>query len=115
MRTYNLQNFVTYEESLDGKVNSNHHIGVGYYPSYSALTTVTISVSENFVGNISIQGSLHSSPTALDWTTIETFSKDDADESNIITKNLYGNFPWIRSSIHDFESGSVNYIRISYI
>lgn len=114
MKTYTIQNFVTYEESSGGVVNSNRHIGVGYYPSYSALTTVTISLSENFVGNITIQGSLHSSPTELDWTTIETFNKNNADENNIITKNLYGNFAWIRSNIHEFESGSVNYIRISH-
>lgn len=86
-----------------------------YYGGFGGLQTVAFYLSE-FQGRIDIEATLDSDPTTDDqWFSI---SRVDATDSSEITqnfsRNITGNFVWIRARVTDFEAGTITKVMLSY-
>lgn len=83
----------------------------GYYLGKKDLQTLSwklVSVKANII----IQGTLEALPTEDDWADLYTMSLNL--ESQIDYINLTGNFVWMRVKVTAFQSGTIQYIRMSY-
>lgn len=86
--------------------------GAGYFGFTDALHTVSYTTSDNFVGIITMQGTLATNPTSTDWCDIPNTVLGDGF-TVINTTQLYnftGNFVWVRAKISAFSAGSINNI-----
>jgi hypothetical protein len=107
--------------------------GDGYFGGSDGLHTVFWNISD-FIGSITVQGSLSSEPTDSDWFgialsapstsyTIDTtgliipggsVSTTYSTETTAIRAyNFTGNFVWLRGQVSDFTQGTVNVISIN--
>jgi hypothetical protein len=87
--------------------------GDGYYGSSDGLHTVMYTYDSNFLGTITMQASLASTPVEADWFPIEettlTINTNTQSYNNIdvtVNSNYYnftGNFVWVRGVV--FISG----------
>lgn len=86
----------------------------GYYGNADGLHTVSYICSSDFVGTITMQGTLASNPASTDWFDIEGTSVGDG--SSVVSstyKNFTGNFVWVRSKV-SVETGSITKIQLNY-
>jgi hypothetical protein len=88
--------------------------GDGYYGSSDGLHTVMYTATPTFVGTITMQASLATSPTETDWFTVDSTSRtytelDTRTTSTVDYYNFTGNFVWVRGYI-SIESGTVESI-----
>ena len=92
-------------------VTGNAQPAAAYYLGNQDLQTVAIKTT-NLTGNIVIQASLATSPTANDWFNVYTL------EANVETTSTYtnvnGNFVYMRAKIEDFAEGVLQYIKLTY-
>jgi hypothetical protein len=107
--------------------------GDGYFGNSDGFHTVFWSVA-NFVGNISVQGTLASEPQEADWVNVKlippsnNYSVDTTGlaraggvtstsytslTTTIDSYNFSGNFVWLRGRISGFTEGVVNGISIN--
>lgn len=107
--------------------------GAGYYGMGDGVHTVQVQIT-NFVGNITMQGTLSADPTNNDWVDIplerqEGFSVDTtglvsaASSANAISYssantsnkiyNFTGNFVWVRAIVTNWTAGTVNRILLN--
>ncbi len=94
-----------------------------YYLGNRDLQTVNLSVT-NFTGNVQIQASLTGSPSGdYDWFQVHNLQANAKamegselyNNSNVNTStNVVGNFVWLRARVVDFNSGVVNFVKVSY-
>jgi hypothetical protein len=107
--------------------------GDGYYGRSDGIHTVQWSVA-NFVGTISIQGSLTVDPQESDWFTVRLgnnneFTLDTTGKISVLslnsliysepttgafTYNFVGNYVWVRARIENWTAGTVNSITMSH-
>ena len=107
--------------------------GDGFYNRADGFHTVQWTIT-NFVGTISIQGSLAVDPQEDDWFkirlgnnndfTIDTTGKVSTLILNSIeytdsttgsfSYNFVGNYVWVRARIEDWSAGTVNSIILSH-
>jgi hypothetical protein len=85
--------------------------GNGYYGASNGLHTVMYAASSSFVGTITMQATLASSPNDADWFNISDSvlavnSNDTSTESPVAIYNFTGNFVWVRGQIL-IDQGSV--------
>ena len=85
--------------------------GNGYYGASNGLHTVMYAASSSFVGTITMQATLASSPTDTDWfnipdSVLAVNSNDNHTESPVTIYNFTGNFVWVRGQIL-IDQGSV--------
>lgn len=93
--------------------------GDGYFGSSDGLHTVMYVSDMNFLGTITMQATLATSPTDMDWfdvvgTSITyTALNDTRTTSSADTFNFTGNFVWVRGSV-SINGGSVMYIQYNH-
>lgn len=90
--------------------------GEGYYGSGSGLHTVMYTCSPDFVGTVTMQATLATTPKENDWFTVnDTASSyrltDHRNTSTVDVYNFTGNFVWVRGqvAINDGQVQSVLY------
>jgi hypothetical protein len=85
-----------------------------YYGGFGDLQTIAFFLS-GFQGRIRIQATLDSVP-ALDqqWFPVSDFDSTGAPTTENFSRNITGNFTWIRARVEDFTAGSIEKIMMSY-
>lgn len=85
-----------------------------YYGGFGGLQTVAFFLSE-FQGRIIIQATLDSDPVLADqWFQISNFDSTTTATTSNFSRNITGNFTWIRATVTDFEAGTISKIMLSY-
>ncbi len=93
---------------------SDEHKGTGYYGRQDGKHTVQYILTNNFIGEILIQGTLVTSPTETDWVTVTSASVTElVGLTDTFTRTFGGNFVWIRAVITTFDAGDIN--RVLYM
>lgn len=88
--------------------------GAAYYVRGGDLQTVAYFLS-GFTGTINIQASLATTPSSdSDWFTVNTYTKSSGTTTSNFSRNIDGNFSWIRANVVDFSAGSIQKIMVSY-
>jgi hypothetical protein len=111
---------VVYPNSATNTMNyiSSKVEGDGYYGSSDGLHTVMYTTTDNFVGTITMQASLATSPVSTDWFNVSgttftvstaTFYDNLASSSTVNCYNFTGNFVWVRGSV-EINGGTVESI-----
>jgi hypothetical protein len=123
----------TTEEYISAKVK-----GDGYYKGGDGYHTMSFKLSD-FIGKLTVQGTLAIEPTADDWFDVELLNPnslagysvdatgavevgveitelDYTDKGTTISKiyNFTGNFVWVRVKVDSFVQGTINHIRMNY-
>ena len=106
--------------------------GDGYYGRSDGFHTVQYSLS-GFIGTVTMQGTLATTPGAADWFTLVLDSgKQSVDTTGLVatqsitsveytsvttnTKNynFTGNYVWVRAYVSNWTDGTVNSIRLNH-
>lgn len=88
--------------------------GAAYYVRGGDLQTVAYFLS-GFTGTINIQASLATTPSSdSDWFTVNTYTKSSGTATSNFSRNIDGNFSWIRANVVNFSAGSIQKIMVSY-
>lgn len=85
-----------------------------YYGGFGGMQTVAFFLN-SFQGRIRIQATLESSPTTdADWFQISDFDSTSQTTTDNFSRNITGNFTWIRAFVQDFEAGTITKLTLSY-
>jgi hypothetical protein len=85
-----------------------------YYGGFGGLQTVAFFLL-NFQGLIRIQATLESTPVVdEDWFDVDHFDSTSSTTTNNFSRNIVGNFTWIRAKVIDFENGTITKLMLSY-
>lgn len=85
-----------------------------YYGGFGGLQTVAFFLN-GFQGFIRIQASLESTPTREEeWFTVSDFDSLTDTTTNNFSRNITGNFTWIRAKVLDFQAGTITKLMLSY-
>lgn len=85
-----------------------------YYGGFGSLQTIAFFLS-GFRGHIRIQASLDSAPTTEEqWFQISDVDSTTSATTANFSRNISGNFVWIRARVTDFEAGVIEKIMMSY-
>ena len=85
-----------------------------YYLASKDLQTVSWSVT-SMEGTLQIQASIVENPITTndnDWFIVHSTTFTNTTEANYA--NITGNFVWIRARLSGFNTGVVQYVRMSY-
>lgn len=88
--------------------------GDGYFGATSGFHTVQYTCSDDFVGTVTMQASLATTPETADWfeiadTSVSYTQLDDRNASTVDVFNFTGNFVWVRGHIQ-IDNGQVQSI-----
>lgn len=90
--------------------------GGGYYGSTTGLHTVQYTCTQDFVGTVTMQASLATSPSETDWFSVDDtsfnmtqFQAQSQNTSTVTINNFNGNFVWVRGVI-EMDDGAVQSI-----
>jgi hypothetical protein len=120
-------------DSTNGLLIGEKFKGAGFYGMGDGFHSVQIQVT-NFTGTITIQGSLATDPSELDWVDI---TLNDQGEYRVDTTgfvsivgiinsleltnsnhnkiyNFVGNFVWVRAKISSWADGHINRIMLNF-
>ena len=81
-----------------------------YYGGQGATQTITFDV-DAFVGNITIEATLHDSAESAAWFSIANLSANNVSE--VRSNTVIGNFTWLRATVN-FTGGNVNSVNALY-
>lgn len=85
---------------------------VNYYQGQGSLQVIGIRVTD-FIGVITIQGSLDSTPVG--WSDAYTYDRmDSSTTTDYHPVDLVGNFAWIRAAVTEFQAGTIHFVTIGY-
>ena len=85
-----------------------------YYGGFGSLQTIAFFLS-GFQGRIRIQATLDSVPvTDSQWFQVSDFNSTGSPTTENFSRNITGNFTWIRARVEDFEAGSIEKLMMSY-
>lgn len=94
--------------------------GDGYYGGSDGLHTVAYTCAPTFVGTVTMQATLASTPTAADWFTVPNTDVtyrdplfDSRSTSTVDYFNFQGNFVWIRGCVA-IADGAVEVIHYNH-
>lgn len=93
--------------------------GDGYYGSSDGIHTVTYTVSPDFKGTLSVQASLATEPTELDWFDVDNTTINYNTTTNVVLTtttnyvNFTGNFVWVRTKF--VRANSINPGYLQYV
>lgn len=103
-------------------VTGNSQPAAAYYLGNRDLQTVNIRL-DSVTGNITIDATLATSPTADDWFKVYELEANVnaaansapqiASNASIYT-NIEGNFVYMRARVVDFATGTVQFVKLSY-
>ena len=65
-----------------------------------------------FIGTITIQGTLATSPTDADYFAVATTTQDSTTGS--IIENFTGNYVWVRAVVSNWTSGAITSISLNH-
>jgi hypothetical protein len=85
-----------------------------YYLANKDLQTVSWNVT-SMTGTLQIQASIVENPNIIndnDWFVVHSTTFTNTTETNYT--NITGNFVWLRARLGGFNSGVVQYVRMSY-
>jgi hypothetical protein len=93
-----------------------------YYLANSNLQTIIWNLGNSingnspvyFVGNITIQASLSSTPGAFDWFDVYTLPISSTSTGQSGFYNLTGNYVWLRAVVTQWTAGTIQSIAASY-
>lgn len=103
-------------------VTGDEQPAASYYLGNKDLQTVNIKTS-GLTGNIVIEASLATTPSANDWFKVYELNANSSAPANTepqiasntsVYTNIEGNFVYMRARIIDFDSGTLNFIKLSY-
>ena len=102
--------------SLD--FNGNQQQGVAYYKRHMQTSQSVVFTADDFVGVVTIQGTLDMDPHDDDsYFDLYTFPNDSTDGSTAISTTfsftITGNLSWVRAKVTDFTGGSIK-VTLSY-
>lgn len=116
---------VSYQNPGNGApytVTANSQPAAAYYLGNKDLQTVNLKLT-GVTGNIIIQATLATSPTDTDWFNVYQLEANAnatpnsapqlASNASVYT-NIEGNFVKMRAKIQGFNSGTVNFVKLSY-
>lgn len=85
-----------------------------YYGGFGDLQTVAFYLS-GFQGRIRIEATLDYQPLVdADWFLISDFDSTTTTTTSNFSRNITGNFTWIRARVTDFEAGTITKVMLSY-
>lgn len=119
MKTDNLILIPETQYSGTAAFTGDRQKGVGYYKRSSSTQTVRF-ITDDFVGNITIQGSLDSDPTIdSEWFDVYTFPNDSTQDGSTaisidFSTSIAGNFTWVRAKVSAFNSGIITGVTVTY-
>lgn len=92
--------------------------GDGYYGSSDGLHTVTYTCAPTFVGTVTMQASLATSPADSDWFTVPNTDVrytvfEERSTSTVDYYNFQGNYVWIRGCVA-IQDGAVEVIHYNH-
>jgi hypothetical protein len=92
--------------------------GDGYYGGSDGLHTVTYTCAPTFVGTVTMQASLATTPTDADWFTVPDTDVNytvfnDRSTSTVDYYNFQGNYVWIRGCVA-IADGAVEVIHYNH-
>ena len=94
--------------------NGDPQKAADYYGGFGDLQTVAFYLSE-FQGRIRIQATLIAEPVAdTDWFQVEDYDGRSQANTENFSRNITGNFVWIRARVEDFEAGTISKVMLSY-
>ena len=108
-----------YDGSSETSFSGDRQKGVGYYKRTSSTQTIRFQTDE-FVGAITIQGSLDTDPTAdSKWFNVYVFPNDSTPDgstaiSTDFSTSLTGNFVWLRATVSAFAGGTITSVTLTY-
>jgi hypothetical protein len=90
--------------------------GGSYYLRTNSMNIFDWDTSNNFSGNIFVQGTLSSNPLETDWFDIKRLNwVPNAMASNVTgQETIVGKFYWVRARVEDFAAGTINSIKVTY-
>lgn len=86
-----------------------------YYGGFGGLQTVAFFLV-GFQGRIRIEASLESTPSSdEDWFQVSEVDNTDSTSTTAnFSRNITGNFTWLRARVTDFEAGTITKLTMSY-
>jgi len=110
-----------YDGSSETSFSGDRQKAVGYYKKSSTTNSVRF-ICDDFVGTITLYGSLDEDPTAdADWFSLYVFPTDDSsslDGSTAISTDysvsITGKFTWMKATVSSFTGGTINSVTLSY-
>ena len=88
-----------------------------YYRGRGGMQTVIFRVTD-FTGGVTIQATLDADPVIALWFDVFEFGDSstisDGSTTDVFPTNILGNFTWLRASVHNFTSGTIEQITASY-
>jgi hypothetical protein len=103
-----------YDGSSDTAFDGNQQKGVGYYRSRRSTQSVRFQLSE-FVGIITIQGTLDADPQAdSQWFDVYEYGDGSSQETGDFSQALIGNFTWLRARVTAFTGGTITAVTLTY-
>lgn len=85
-----------------------------YYGGFGGLQTVAFFLNQ-FQGRIRIQATLDSTPISDDnWFQISDYDSTAGAVTENFSRNISGNFTWIRARVEEFDAGTISKIMLSY-
>lgn len=92
--------------------------GDGYFGGSDGFHTVMYTAHPTFVGTMTVQATLASEPTEIDWFNVANVARnyrliDTRSTSTVDIYNFTGNFVWVRGYI-EIDQGSVSSIRLNH-
>lgn len=105
-------------ESTTLSVTGEQFRGDGFYSRADGFHTVQYNLN-GFVGTVSIQATLASTPADSDWFTVNGTTITSVDENSqyytgSFVFNFTGNFIWVRAVVTNWTDGSVNSILLNH-
>jgi hypothetical protein len=85
-----------------------------YYISKSGTQSVLFDVND-FIGDVTIQGTLDADPEVDNqWFDIYEFPDDSSATTATISHTVKGNFTWLRARVTNFTGGTINSVTLTY-
>lgn len=85
-----------------------------YYGGFGGLQTVAFYLNQ-FQGIIRIEATLDSTPTTdADWFRVEDYDTTSSIITDNFSRNITGNFTWMRATVIDFQAGTITKVMLSY-
>lgn len=111
---------VVYPNTATGVLTyfSSKEKAAGYYGSTDGFHTVAFTANSTFVGTMTMQATLATSPNSTDWfnilDTTSTYTEfNTRTTSTVDYYNFTGNFVWVRGLVQ-IEQGSVEVIHYNH-
>ena len=78
-----------------------------YYGGQGSAQTAMIQTTD-FVGVLTIEGSLNDWTQQAEWFRIETYGNANVATTDTQAINMIGNFVWLRANVSSFTGGTIN-------